>query len=218
MVTSHAMLRTGVVLAGVSVALTVKRLDEADALAALPRPKLERSFFGSVSIPEPSASAAYHDPGHGRRAGLRWEHEALGLTLDLPSGAQLADTPGTALTAAAPGVVLVGAYLDERLDEDRASEFLRGLTDGLAAAGTLAGAPATTTNSGWRSVTTNGADAKEATLRWGTSTVVARAYPMCGGRTVFYLVGISLSPASEEARKRWQDSLALTGPAPACNQ
>ncbi|MCU0701061.1 MAG: hypothetical protein MUC96_31520 [Myxococcaceae bacterium] len=202
----------------VTVALTVKRPDEADALAALPRPKAERARFGSLSIPEPRATVAFHDPGPGRLSGARWEHAPLGLALDFPSGAQLIDPPGSTLMAATPGVLMVGSYLDERFDQEHATEFLRGLTDGLAEAGRLTGAPPTSTRSEWQAVTTKGANAKEVVVRWGAATLVARAYPMCAGRAVFYLVGMSADSANEALRQQWQDSVVFTGPAAACDR
>jgi hypothetical protein len=48
------------------------------------------------------------------------------------------------------------------------------------------------------------------------TTIVARAYPMCSGRAVFSLVGVSLDPSNEGPLTQWQDSLAFTGAAPAC--
>lgn len=200
--------------AGVSVALTVKRIDEASQLVALPRPKMARSRFRAVTIPEPRADVAFHDPGRGRLVGPRWEHASLGLALDWPSGAQLVDFPDAALAAAAPGLLVFGSYFDERPDDERATKLLEGLASGLAESGRLQGQP--TTRSEWKPVTKNGAKAKEATLRWGKATIVARAYPMCAGRAVFYLVGVSLDPSNEGPLTQWQDSLAFTGAAPAC--
>lgn len=202
---------------GVSVALTVNRIDEAEQLVALPRPKMVGAPFAAVTIPEPRTDVAFHDPGPGRLVGPRWEHVSLGLALDWPSGAQLLDNPGAALVAAAPGMMMVGAWLDERSADGRATEFLDGLASGLAESGKLEGKPATTRYE-WKSVTTNGAEAKEATLRWGKATFVARAYPMCAGRAVFYLVGMSLDPSNDATMTQWQDSLAFTGAAPACDR
>ncbi|MDP1921731.1 MAG: hypothetical protein Q8L14_36155 [Myxococcales bacterium] len=202
---------------GVSVALTVNRIDEADHLVALPRPKMTGARFAAVTIPEPRADVAFHNPGPGRLVGPRWEHASLGLALDWASGAQLLDNPGAVLLAGAPGVMLVGAYLDERPEDGRATEFLEGLASGLAESGKLAGKP-TTIRHEWKGVTKNGAKAKEATLHWGKATFVARAYPMCAGRAVFYLVGMSVDPSSDSTRTQWQDSLAFTGAAPACDR
>lgn len=201
---------------GVSVALTVKRIDEADQLVALPRPKMTGARFAAVTIPEPRADVAFHNPGPGRLVGPRWEHASLGLALDWLSGAQLLDNPGAALVAAAPGMMMVGAYLDERPADGRATDFLDGLASGLAESGTLTGKPSTTRYE-WKSVTKNGAETKEATLRWGKATFVARAYPMCAGRAVFYLVGMSLDPSNDATVTQWQDSLAFTGAAPSCD-
>lgn len=200
---------------GVSVALTVNRLDEVEQLVALPRPKMTGARFAAVTIPEPSADVAFHNPGPGRLVGPRWEHASLGLSLGWPSGAQLIDNPGAVLLSAAPGVMMVGTWLDERPDDGRASEFLDGLASGLVESGRLAGKP-TTTRYEWKRVTKNGAEAKEATVRWGKATIVARAYPMCSGRAVFYLVGISLDPSNDAMLAGWQDSLAFTGAAPSC--
>ena len=41
---------------------------------------------------------------------------------------------------------------------------------------------------------------------------------MCAGRAVFYVLGMSLDPTNEATLTQWLDSLAFTGPAPACDR
>ncbi len=203
---------------GVSVALTVRRPDDAALRVALPRPPMARAPFGAVTVPEPRLALAFHNPGQGRLVGPRWEHAPLSLTLDWFDGAKLLDNPAAALSAAAPGLVLLGSYLDEGPEDAKATAFLNVVAGICLKSAKVAGGVPMTTRYEWKDVTTRGAAAKETTLRRGKVTIRARAYPMCAGRAVLYVVGMSLDPSNEATLTQWQDSLSFTGAAPACDR
>ncbi len=202
---------------GVSVAMTVRRPDDTALLIALPHPPMARPPFGAATVPEPRLELAFHNPGQGVFTAERWEHAPLALTLDWPAGAKLLDNPGAALSAAAPGVVLLGSYVDEAPEDAKATAFLNVVAGILLKSAKVAGEVPMSTRHSWRDVTTNGRPSREATLRRSKATIRVRAYPMCSGRAVFYLVGLSLDPSNEATLTQWQDSLAFTGAALACH-